>query len=118
MGRVLQIRVMAYTPDVEQAEKRWPSLYKLGWDERFPDSGMDWRDRGVLQLVTNLADRHSIGVLPEAASSALDTNLARAAQLEKQLEDALSEWKASDANSLSNELEDVLDELEKDAKKL
>lgn len=118
MGQVLQIRVMAYTPDVEQAEKRWPSLYRLGWDEKVPESGLDWRDRGVLQLVSNLVDRHSIGILPEKASAALADGLQRAAGLKSQLESAVGDWKPSDANTLSDKLEDLLDELEKDAKKL
>lgn len=118
MGRVLQIRVMAYTPDERDVEKRWPRLYALAWEERLPKSGLDWRERGVLELVANLADRDGIGLIPEKVSKALGDGFRRAAAVKAELERAVSDWKPADANVLSEKLEDALDELEKDAKKL
>ena len=113
MGRVLQIRVSASTFDEREVADRWPSLSRLAFEE-LPQGAA----RGVLELVEHLADRQRIGLLPKEADEALGEKTRRAAELKSKLEEALADWKAGEANTLSEQLEDLLDDLEKIAKKV
>lgn len=114
MGRTLQIRVSAWTFDSSEVEKRWPRLVALG----FSPPVLLKQERGVLELVDNLADRLDMGVLPEPAQSALGDPLRRAAAARERLTAALAEWNARAANTATDEIEEALDEAEQDAGKL
>lgn len=76
------------------------------------------QERGVLELVDNLADRLDMGVLPEPAQNALGDSLRRAAAARERLTAALAEWNARAANTATDEIEEALDEAEQDARKL
>jgi len=114
VGRTLQIRVSAWTFDPAEVEKRWPRLVALG----FSAPVLLKQERGVLELVDNLADRLGMGVLPEPAQSVLAASLRRAAAARERLTVALAEWNARAANTATDEIEEALDEAEQDARKL
>jgi len=114
MGQVLQIRVSASTYDPAEAERRWPVLMALG----FTPPVILEQERGVLQLVENLADRLEMGVLPEEAARDLGEGIRKAANAKARLEAALAEWNARAANLCTDEIEEALDDAEKNAGKL
>ncbi len=114
MGRTLQIRVSASTFDPAEVERRWPRLVAFG----FSSPTLLEQDKGVLQLVDNLADRLEIGLLPDEAAHELADGITRAAKARARLEAELAEWNAKAANAATDEIEDALDDLEAQAKKL
>lgn len=114
MGRTLQIRVSAWTFDPAEVEKRWPRLVALG----FSPPVLLQQERGVLELVDNLADRLGMGVLPEPAGKLLAEPLRRAAEARERLTAALAEWKAREANTATDDIEEALDEAEQQARAL
>lgn len=114
MGRILQIRVMAWTFDQAEVEKRWPRLIALA----FSPPVLLKQERGVLELVDNLADRQDMGVLPDPVQEELAEPIRRAAQARERLTAALADWKPREANSASDEIEEALDEAEQEARKL
>ena len=74
--------------------------------------------RGVQELVTHLADRLEIGLLPAEAARALAGGITRAAAARARLEAELADWNARAANGLTDQIEDALDELESLARQL
>ncbi|OEU65962.1 MAG: hypothetical protein BA863_10120 [Desulfovibrio sp. S3730MH75] len=113
MGNVLQIRVMAKTYDESQVEKKWPFLVALAW----PEPHAKGRPHGVMELVEDLKDRLELGMLPKADEELLGESIRKSFNVKLRLEDALGDWKATEANIASFDLEDLLDELEKEAVK-
>jgi len=109
MGNVLQIRVMAQTYDESEVEKQWPHLVKTAWQEPRPEG----RPHGVMELVDDLKDRLELGMMPEEKAQALDEFIRKAYDLKVRLEKALGDWKASEANTISYDLEDALTAAEK-----
>ncbi len=119
MGRTLQIRVSASTFDPAEVERRWPRLVALAFSPvavKIP--ALPPETRGVLELVVHLADRLEIGLLPEEAARELADGIKQAAAARARLEAELGEWNAKAANTATDEIEDALDELESQAKKL
>ena len=119
MGRTLQIRVSASTFDPVEVERRWPRLVALAFSPvavKIP--ALPPETRGVLELVAHLADRLEIGLLPEEAACELADGIKKAAAARARLEAELGEWNARAANAATDEIEDALDELESQAKKL
>jgi hypothetical protein len=114
MGRVIQIRVSAATFDLAEVERRWPRLHPLA----FAGSGPAWPTKGALELSAALADRLALGILPAEVAAALGPNIRRLEEARARLDAALADWQPSKAEALSSELEDILDELEKSAKRL
>ena len=117
MGRTLQIRVLAATFDPAEVERRWRRLSALAFSPvsvKIP--ALPPETRGVLELVTHLADRLEIGMLPDEALRALPEGIKKAAAAKARLEAELGEWNARAANALTDEIEDALDELEAQAK--
>ncbi len=113
VGRVLQIRVSASTFNPDDLDREWPVLVSLG----FTPPVILEQERGVLQLVENLADRLDMGVLPEEAARDLGDFIRKAAAAKERLEAALAEWNARLANQCSDEIEQALDDAEKTAGK-
>lgn len=109
MGNVLQIRVMAKTYDESQVEKTWPHLVAMTWEQ--PRS--EGRPHGVIELVEDLKDKLELGMLSKPDEQDLGEVIRKAFNLKLQLEDALGNWKATEANTISFALEDFLDDLEK-----
>jgi hypothetical protein len=119
MGHTLQIRVSASTFDPAEVERRWPRLSALAFSPvavKIP--ALPPETRGVLELVVHLADRLEIGMLFDEAARELADGINRAAAARARLEAELGEWNARAANAATDEIEDALDELEAQAKKL
>lgn len=112
MGKILQIRVVATTYRAEEVKDAWPRLSALAWPHPPRVAGPPPEARGVMELAGVLHDRarfvHKDGELaPE-----LMQGLADAAQKRRDIEAALADWAPERANTLSQELESLLDELE------
>ncbi|AGW15125.1 hypothetical protein [Megalodesulfovibrio gigas] len=110
MGRHLQVIVSAYTYRPEDIEKVWPRLHHLAWGT-VPTAGPQPK-KGVLELVEALDDALNFGNHPKDVKAALERKLAVAKSRKRSLENALADWKPGEANALSDQLEDVLAELE------
>ena len=119
MGRTLQIRVSATTFDPAEVERRWPRLSALAFSPvavKIP--ALPQETRGVQELVTHLADRLEIGMLPVEAASVLAGGIKKAAAARARLEAELADWNAKAANTATDQIEDALDELESLARQL
>ena len=112
MGKLLQIRVMAQTFRPEDQEKAWPQLLMLAWPEFLRNGYLKGADKGVLETVGALADRIRFEDWPKALKELLTPGIDRAMALKDKLERALGDWDPKAANRLSDELEDVLKEME------
>ena len=100
MGKLLQIRVSAWTYREEDVVRAWPALTALAWPRpQYPDE-----KRGVLELVTALENGLSFEDWPQAA-------------VKKDLEEALFQWEPRKANELSETLEEELATLNERAPK-
>jgi hypothetical protein len=109
MGDILQVRVMAYTPDVSAVEKQWPELSELAWP---PANNYAPAKRGVLELVETLVARLRFEDVPKAKVDALLPDALKAKALIVDMEAALGEWNASQANKISIQIENALTALE------
>ena len=112
MGRVLQIRVSASTYRPEDVKKNWPRLFNLAWPEADVHEPVGV---GVLELIDRLSNESRLGDWPKERKQRLEPGVSRLVYLKQQLEAALGDWKPQQANSLSNDLEGLLDELEETA---
>lgn len=116
MGKILQVRVSAQTYNPEDMDRAWPRLVRLVW----PDGGRDFMSRpvdqrgtkGVLELVQELHDTLRFRSWPEELKEALGPGIEKAVELKAKLETALGDWKASEANTISHDLEDALTAIE------
>lgn len=113
MGKFLQIRVSAWTYDEDALRRAWPELSALVW----PNENRTAEKRGVLELVTALENGLAFGDWPQAVVSELEAGVRRAAGLKRELEEALSDWEPRTANSLSDTLEECLEDLNRKAPK-
>ena len=113
MGKLLQIRVSAWTYAEEDVLRAWPGLAALAWP-RPPQPG---EKRGVLELVTALDNGLSFEDWPDAVADALRDGIGRAVHLKGTLEDALFRWEPREANTLSDVLEEELAKLNGQAPK-
>ncbi len=116
MGRFLQIRVMAYTYDENEVARTWPKLCSLAFPETSPSPVMSGK-KGVLELVDSLVDQIRFDMVEPSVQKVLTQGVDRAKELKDQLEQALADWNPQKANTLSDGLEEILDELENDAPK-
>lgn len=108
MGRALQIRVSAVTWNEDLLEECWPRLTELA----FSVPVLHER-RGVLEMVRALDDGLKFLPWSEARRAVLGPGIHKAARLKAELEAALADWDPGKANRLSDQLEDVLDDMEK-----
>lgn len=110
MGRVLQIRVSASTYRPEDVKKNWPRLFDLAW----PEADVHEPVRvGVLELVDRLSNESRLGDWSRELKQDLEQGVSRLVYLKTQLESALGDWKPQEANQLSNDLEGLLDQVER-----
>ncbi len=108
MGKALQIRVSAVTWDQGLPEKLWPRLTELA--ASVPSSE---KKLGVVEIVYRLHDGLQFMKWPQERHEALGENIKKAHATVKDLEKALADWDARKANTLSDELEDILEALER-----
>ncbi|MEG2139474.1 MAG: formin-like protein 18 [Bilophila sp.] len=104
MGKILQIRVSAWTYREEDVEEAWPALVRLAWEH---ETYLEEK-HGVLELVSALSNGLLFENWPEKTASALRAGIATAVSIKNQLETALSDWEPREANKLSDALEDAL----------
>ena len=69
--------------------------------------------RGVLEMVRALDEGLTFMKWSKARQDALGPGIREAARLKQELEAALADWQPREANVLSDQLEDVLDDLER-----
>ncbi len=112
MGRILQIRVGAWTYDEDEVTAAWPKLCTLVWGEldRFGPAGMK---HGVTELAEYLPDAVRFADMDKKTRAALTPGVEKVSDRLSAMRSALAEWDPRRANTLSNELEDALTELEK-----
>jgi hypothetical protein len=111
MGKVLQVRVYAYTYSEEDVRKAWPRLWSLAFEETKP--GFPYEMAGVLELVRALDDLYQFGVIAEAISKVLASGLPKVVQAVEELQRHLADWNPQAANQASDRIEEGLGELEK-----
>ncbi|QGY41514.1 hypothetical protein GM415_15770 [Pseudodesulfovibrio cashew] len=107
MGRLLQIRVSAWTFSEDEVRKSWPSLWKLAWQ----DSDAIPK-KGVLELAKAVFDAVRAGLIPKDKADKLRAKADEAEDLRFEIEGALAARDPKGADRLSYQLEDRLDELE------
>ena len=111
MGRVLQVRVLAYTYAEDDVRKAWPLLWKLAFEDNTP--GFPHEMKGVLELVRALDDLYQFGDVPDAVRSLLEEGLPRVVKDVKDMQARLADWDPQAANQATDRLEDGLGDLEK-----
>jgi hypothetical protein len=110
MGRVLQIRISAYTYNPDDVYQTWPRLSKLAWGEKGLATG---KSIGVRELATTLEDIAKYGSeWPEDVKKTINDASSRLRALDDALEAALADRRPDKADALSYELEEALGELE------
>jgi len=113
MGKVLQIRVSAWTFSEDEVEKAWPNLWKLIWDE----CGHAIPKKGVMELAADTFDAVRAGLIDSAPAEAMKDEAEEVDKIRLALERALAARDPKGADKLSYDLEDCLDRLEDIAKK-
>jgi hypothetical protein len=111
MGKVLQIRVYAYTYNEEDVRKAWPRLWSLAFEETKP--GFPYEMAGVLELVRALDDLYQFGVMPEAFRTVVASGLPKVVKAVEELQRHLADWNPQAANQASDRIEEGLGELER-----
>jgi len=109
MGKLLQVRVSAYTVDPGKVENAWPILSHLAYP-----AGHEYAPakRGVLELVDTLHARLTAGEIPENVAKRLSDGIGKARGFVEKLEEALAGWQAEKAQMLTENIEETLDDLE------
>ncbi|QJB57511.1 hypothetical protein [Pseudodesulfovibrio sp. zrk46] len=108
MGRLLQIRVSAWTFSEDEVEKAWPALWKLVWGE----GGDAIPKKGVLELARAVFDAVRAGLISDEKAALLREFADQVEDLRIKLEAALADRNPQDADKLSYDLEDCLDSLQ------
>ena len=112
MGKLLQVRVSAWTFNEDEVEKAYPSLWNLVWQD--PDV---IPKKGVLELTEAVFDAVRVGLIDDHKAEALKDGAEKAEDLRLKIEKFLGEWKAGEADKCIYELEDLLAALEDIAEK-
>lgn len=107
MGRLLQIRVSAWTFSEDDVEKTWPRLWNLVWPE---PKVIPYK--GVMELTEAVFDGARAGLLTKEVREALGEKADQAEALRQEIETALVDRDPRKADKLTYELEDCLDALE------
>jgi len=113
VGKILQIRVSAWTYDEAEIEEAWPRLAELALSVPIKHHRC-----GVLEMVTALDDGLRFMDWPASLKDSIAPGLQRVITIKEQLEGALADWDPRRANKLSDELEEALDAVEASCKLL
>lgn len=111
MGKYLQIRVSAWTYNEDDVAKAWPQLTKLVWESSASWTGPDQK-HGVMELAAILPEARRFGTWSAELVQTLTAGIDEVTALHQALEKALADWKPSEANGISDRLEDALTALE------
>lgn len=111
MGKILQIRVSAWTYDEDEVTAAWPKLCALVWGElnRFGPVGMK---HGVTELAQYLPDAVRFADIDKNTRARLAPGVERVTSHLLAMRSALEAWDPRLANAISNNLEDALTNLE------
>lgn len=112
MGRVLQVRVGAWTYNEDEVIESWPMLSALVWSEldKWGPAGMK---RGVTELAEHLTDALRFADITSEMRVLLMPGAKEAEKKLSAMRSALADWDPRKANTLSDELEEALTRLEK-----
>lgn len=114
MGKVLQIRVSAWTFSEDEVKSTWPALWKLVWGE----GGDAIPKKGVLELAQAVFDAVRAGLIPPEQAEPLRDKAEEAEELRLKIEAALAARDPKGADGLTYDLEDSLAALEDIAVKI
>ena len=120
MGRLLQVRLSASTYDIDALPKTWPSLCQIVWGEDVATKKLGSEPaggRGVFDLIKALIVALEYENWPEAKKQALAPLIKSAHKKMEEMAVFLGDWDAKAANKASDELESIIDELEKVAQR-
>ncbi len=112
MGKILQIRVSAWTYDEDEVLRAWPRLCAAVWPEvdKWAPVGSK---HGVMELAASLPDVVRFGSWSDDLKSRTSDAVRNVETYKEQLEQALADWKPEEANRLSDRLEEALTALER-----
>lgn len=108
MGAVLQIRVSAETFSEKEVRNKWPELWKLIWDE----GGDAVPRKGVLELAQAVFNAVRAGLVDSRQADALRENAEAVEKMRLRMQEVLANRQPGEADKLSYEIEDCLDDLE------
>ncbi|CCH47507.1 hypothetical protein [Pseudodesulfovibrio piezophilus] len=108
MGKLLQVRVSAWTFSEDEVRNTWPALWKLVWEE----GGDAVPKKGVLDLAQALYDAVRAGLLPSEQATSLRDKADEAEDIRLKIEKALAARDPKLADGLTYDLEDCLGELD------
>ena len=111
MGRILQIRVGAWTYDEDEVLRTWPHITALVWTQ-LDQWGPVGLPHGVVELATHVADAIRFSDLPKEQKEQLAPLARVVTALLEEMRTALADWKPRAANALSERLEEALTELD------
>ena len=100
MGKLLQIRVSAWSFDEDEVEKTWPALWKLVWGE----GGDAIPKKGVMELAQAVFDAVRAGLIPSDKADPLREKAEEAEDLRLKIETALGARDPKVADKLTYEL--------------
>ncbi|WP_298067879.1 hypothetical protein [uncultured Mailhella sp.] len=111
VGRILQIRVSAWTYNEDEVVRAWPQLAELVWAQldRWGPVGLK---HGVIELAEYLSDAIRFSDLSDEQKQRLDLCVQTVTTRLAEMRNALANWDPRTANALSEKLEDALTELE------
>ena len=117
MGKILQIRVSAWTYDEDEVLAAWPQLCAIVWPqlEQWGPVGMK---HGVTELAGYLPDALRFSDLPDEVKKRLRPGSEKVAAVLEEMRSALASWDPRKANALSEALEEALTDLENEALRL
>ncbi|MFO7728839.1 MAG: hypothetical protein R6X11_10990 [Desulfonatronovibrio sp.] len=114
MGELIQIRVTARIHDWEKAIKRWSALAGLAFG---PQLDRDFTGQDFLSDLTDaLYDKERLGQLPQDSASLIAKDIKAAHSLARKLYSLLADRNPQEADRVSYQLEDLLDQMEEKLK--
>lgn len=114
MGELIQIRVTAGIHDEDKALKRWSALARLAFG---PQMDRDFTDKDLLSDLTDaLYDKERLGQLPQDSASLISKDIKDAHSLANKLYSLLADRSPGEADKISYQLEDLLDQMEENLK--
>ncbi len=112
MGDLLVVRVNATTFEDDAVKKRYPSLHKLAWPEH--DNYIPASQRfGIIELIKTLEEAVEYALWSDKTKNLLSPLIGEISSLQKIFQKHILSWEPKEANTLSFQIEEKLDELEK-----
>ena len=111
MGKILQIRVSAWTYDEDEVCRAWPLLSAFVW-EQLDKWGPQGMKRGVTELAEYLPDALRFGTLEPACRACVMEHAKDVTAALESMCQALAGWDPREANRQSERLESALSQAE------